>query len=310
MGKKKIKEEPRKALLVMENEQFKQALEQRIEAGKKLLDIKVAKNTTPYGLRGWSAYGGRFASIEERQYVKEEIEQFKNEFYKWSDYNSELLKQAFDNPDNEYRKEYDNTGITILMGDEDVMEDYHKKINKRIAVLDRLIAFLPLLPKAETTNDAPKDSKTEMDMSKVFIVHGHDSNTRNEAELLVKQLELEPVVLFKKVNEGDTILEKLLRESKDAAFAIVLYTKCDEGKAVEESSLKPRARQNVVFEHGLMCGLLGRKRVVALVEEGVEVPGDLSGVVYIPLDAAKRWQLDVAREMKASGMQVDLNKLM
>lgn len=310
MGKNKIEEEPRRAILVMDSEQFKQALEQRIEAGKKLLDIKVTKNTTPYGLRGWGAYGGRFVSLEERQYVKEEIEQFKNEFYKWSDYNSELLKQAFDNPDNEYRKEYDNTGITILMGNEDVMEDYHKKINKRIAVLDRLIAFLPLLPKAETTNEAQIVNKSEMDMSKVFIVHGHDSNIRNEAELLMKQLGLEPVVLFKRVNEGDTIIEKLLRESKDAAFAVVLYTKCDEGKAVEDTDLKPRARQNVVFEHGLMCGLLGRKRVVALVEEGVEVPGDLSGVVYIPLDAAKRWQLDVAREMKASGMKVDLNKLM
>lgn len=310
MAKKNIEEKPQKAILVMDSDQFKQALEQRIDVGKKLLDIKVTKNTTPYGLRGWGAYVGRYVSQEERQYVKEEIEQFKNEFYKWSDYNSELLKQAFDNPDNEYRQEYDNTGITILMGDEDVMEDYHKRINKKIAVLDRLIAFLPLLPKAETTHDVRKDNKTEMDMSKVFIVHGHDSNTRNEAELLMKQLGFEPVVLFKKVNEGDTIIEKLLRESKDVAFAIVLYTKCDEGKAVEDADLKPRARQNVVFEHGLMCGLLGRKRVVALVEEGVEFPGDLSGVVYIPLDAAKRWQLDVAREMKASGMKVDLNKLM
>ena len=310
MAKKKIDEEPRKAILVMESEQFKHALEQRIEVGKKLLDIKVTKNTTPYGLRGWNVYGGRFVSQEERQYVKEEIEQFKNEFYKWSDYNSELLKQAFDNPDNEYRKEYDKTGITILMGDEDVMEDYHKKINKRIAVLDRLITFLPLLPKVETTYNVQKENKTEVDICKVFIVHGHDSNTRNEAELLVKQLGFEPVVLFKKPNMGDTIIEKLLRESRVAAFAIVLYTKCDEGKAVEETELKPRARQNVVFEHGLMCGLLGRKNVVALVEEGVEVPGDLSGVVYITLDAAKRWQFDVAREMRACGLQVDLNKLM
>ena len=45
-------------------------------------------------------------------------------------------------------------------------------------------------------------------------------------------------------------------------------------------------------------------------EEGVEVPGDLSGLVYIPLGAAKRWQFDVVREMKASGLEVDLNKLM
>ena len=96
----------------------------------------------------------------------------------------------------------------------------------------------------------------------------------------------------------------------DASFAIVLYTKCDEGKAVEEGCLKPRARQNVVFEHGLMCGLLGRKHVVALVEDGVEIPSDLSGVVYIRIDEAKRWQFDVAREMKAAGLDVDLNKLL
>ena len=123
MAKKNIGKGPQKTVLVMDSEQFKQALEQRIEAGKKLLDIEVTKNTTPYGLRGWGAYGGRYVSQEERQYVKEEIEQFKNEFYKWSDYNSELLKQAFDNPDNEYRKEYDNTGITILMVNEDVREN-------------------------------------------------------------------------------------------------------------------------------------------------------------------------------------------
>ena len=125
----------------------------------------------------------------------------------------------------------------------------------------------------------------------------------------MKQLGFDPVVLFKAPNMGDTIIEKLFRESREAAFAIVLYTKCDEGKAVEETDLKPRARQNVVFEHGLMCGMLGRKNVVALVEEGVEVPGDLSGVVYITLDSARRWQFDVAREMKASGLVVDLNKL-
>lgn len=59
-----------------------------------------------------------------------------------------------------------------------------------------------------------------------------------------------------------------------------------------------------------MCGLLGRKHVVALVENGVEIPGDLSGIVYITLDSAQRWQVDVAREMKASGLAVDLNKLL
>jgi predicted nucleotide-binding protein len=300
-------EEPRKACLIMPADKFQSALENRIVLGKELLNIKVTRNTTPYGLSGYAGFG--FVSQEERQYNKQEIEAFKKEYQKWTGYNSELLKQAFDIPENEYKREYDGAGEKLLVGHEDVMEEYYKKINRKIAALERLIDQLPLLPKSNVLN-TPLDKKPDVSKSKkVFIVHGHDNNTRNEVELLVSQLGFDPVILFKKPNMGDTIIEKLFRESSDVAFAIVLYTRCDEGKAVEESDLKPRARQNVVFEHGLMCGLLGRKRVVALVEEGVEIPGDLSGVVYITLDDAKRWQFDVAREMKATGLPVDLNKL-
>ena len=143
---------------------------------------------------------------------------------------------------------------------------------------------------------------------RVFVVHGHDTALRTEVELLVKNLGFEPVVLFKQANKGATIIEKLERESNDVCFAIVLYTGCDEGKAIGDSDYKPRARQNVVFEHGMMCALLGRDHVVALVEEGVEIPGDISGVIYIPLSDGG-WNFSVAKEMKAVGLEVDLNKL-
>jgi predicted nucleotide-binding protein len=144
---------------------------------------------------------------------------------------------------------------------------------------------------------------------KVFIVHGHDSSARNEVELFIRKMNLEPIILFQQVSKGATIIEKLLREAKEAKYAIVLYTGCDQGKAIEESSLKPRARQNVVFEHGLMYALLGKKRVAALVEESVEIPGDLSGVVFIELDKDQAWQFKLAREMKAIGLSIDLNNL-
>lgn len=305
-NKKSEGKEPRKAVLMMPEDIFKNELEKGITRGKDLLKIQVTRNTTPYGMFANRGY----VNQELRQYNKEEIEAFKKEYYDWTDYYLELLKQAFDFPDNEYQNEFDSAGISFLMGDEDVMEDYHHQINEKTAVLERLIAKLTLIPKAYTETESKKATVTkEPTTNKVFIVHGHDSETRTEAELLVKQLDLDPVVLFKKPNIGDTIIEKLLRESNDAAFAIVLYTKCDEGKAVEEADYKPRARQNVVFEHGLMCGLLGRKKVVALVEDGVEVPGDLNGVVYISLDKEKRWQFDLAREMRATGLPIDLNKL-
>ena len=145
----------------------------------------------------------------------------------------------------------------------------------------------------------------------VFIVHGHDTFIRTQAELFVREIDFNPIVLFKQVNQGATIIEKIERESKDIAFSIVLYTSCDLGNDKEKVSetLNPRARQNVVFEHGYMCALLGRQKVCALVEQGVEIPGDLSGVVYIEYDEKGAWKVSIAKEMQAAGLDVDLNKL-
>ena len=68
-------------------------------------------------------------------------------------------------------------------------------------------------------------------------------------------------------------------------------------------SLKPRARQNVVFELGYFIGRLGRNRVCALYAEGVEIPSDYSDVLYTKLDASGAWRL----ELKAAGLPVDMN---
>jgi hypothetical protein len=42
-------------------------------------------------------------------------------------------------------------------------------------------------------------------------------------------------------------------------------------------------------------------------ETGVEILSDYSGVLYVTLDAANAWRLQLAREMKAAGLPVDMN---
>lgn len=165
------------------------------------------------------------------------------------------------------------------------------------------------IPLKEELTDSSQKNPATLDSRNIFIVHGHDKAVRAEVELLIKTLGYNPIVLFKQADGGTTIIEKLERDTKDVSFAIILYTSCDEGKAKEEIDFKPRARQNVVFEHGLMCGILGRKNVIALVEPGVEIPGDLSGIIYKTIDNSGHWQFQVAREMKAAGLQVDMNRL-
>ena len=70
---------------------------------------------------------------------------------------------------------------------------------------------------------------------------------------------------------------------------------------------KSRARQNVILELGFFLGKLGRKRVCALYQEGVEIPSDYAGVLFVPFDGGGAWRFTLARELKAAELDIDLN---
>ena len=91
--------------------------------------------------------------------------------------------------------------------------------------------------------------------NKVFIVHGHDDALKNEVARFIEKLGLEAIILHEQANKGKTIIEKIEYYS-DVSFGIVLYTPCDIGGETKEN-LQPRARQNVVFEHGYLIGKIG-----------------------------------------------------
>lgn len=146
------------------------------------------------------------------------------------------------------------------------------------------------------------------DKQSVFIVHGRDHLAKVEAARFVENLGLRAVILHEQVSAGNTIIEKI-EEHSNVGFAIVLYTPCDLGGLADADVQKARARQNVVFEHGYMISKLGRGNVCALVQGDVELPNDISGVVYIPLDTQRAWQYSLAKELRASGYSIDMNKI-
>lgn len=158
-------------------------------------------------------------------------------------------------------------------------------------------------------NNTPNTPQAPMDKSKVFIVHGHDEAAQQAVARFVEKIGLEAIILHEQASSGNTIIEKIEKNS-NVGFAIVLYTPCDWGASQEEKELlKPRARQNVVFEHGYLMGKIGRENVCALVKGDIEKPTDIAGVVYISMDEGGGWKLAVAKEMRSSGYDVDLNKL-
>lgn len=157
-------------------------------------------------------------------------------------------------------------------------------------------------------SNASKPHSLPAEKNKVFIVHGRDDLAKIEAARLVEKLGFTAIILHEQASSGKTIIEKI-EANTNVGFAIVLYTPCDVGGLADEKSQKPRARQNVVFEHGYLIGKLGRRNVCALVKGDVETPNDISGVVYIPLDSHGAWQVSVAKEMRSSGYAIDMNKV-
>lgn len=154
--------------------------------------------------------------------------------------------------------------------------------------------------------EAPKNISSS---KKVFVVHGHDGEVLSKTARFLEKQDFQAIILHEQASNGKTIIEKIEEYTDDVCFGIVLYTDCDEGKAKNDKELQPRARQNVVFEHGYLISKLHRERVVAVVQDGVETPGDMNGVVYIPLDSGKTWQYTIADEMQALGLDVDKNKI-
>jgi predicted nucleotide-binding protein len=163
---------------------------------------------------------------------------------------------------------------------------------------------------AEEQNTKKQDSIIQNFGSDIFIVHGHDEASKQAIARFIEKLGLKAIILQERPNEGHTIIEKFEKHVANVGFAIVLMTPDDVGaSAKEKDKLNTRARQNVILELGFFLGKLGRKRVCTLYKEGVEIPSDYKGVLFIPMDTNNSWQLPLAKEIKATGIQIDLNKV-
>ena len=149
-------------------------------------------------------------------------------------------------------------------------------VNK--VMIDSLSLILGLL--RSLYNHDTSDNKLPIsDSQSVFIVHGHDNTLIEDVKEVVKNMGLNPIVLREQPDKGLTIIEKLEDWLGNCKCAVVLYTPCDIGKACNEDDYEQRARQNVVYEHGLFQGYLGRKRIIVLKKGKTVIPGDCSGIV-------------------------------
>lgn len=285
----KLPDRPADALIV-DKASFTAKLLERIELGKELVDRQVTN--------------------------VEELEKNEKDYYKWNSYNSEYLKNSFNNEDNIYKSQYNqvNSSFFITGGDTSPsarLKDLKEDIQNKIDHLESLVEKVELIKSdIELINKVPAFSdKSKPDTSNVFIVHGHNTAILQTVARTVEKLGLNPIILHEQPNAGKTIIEKFEGHS-NVGFAIILLTDDDEGKGKTEIDLKKRSRQNVVLELGYFIGKLTRSKVLPLYSDGVELPSDIHGLLYTPLDKAENWKFAIVKELKAAGYSVDANKLL
>lgn len=175
--------------------------------------------------------------------------------------------------------------------DENITQDITKDLLKKYQLL------------VNENKIVKSNKKFSKKMDTVFIVHGQDNELKNEIARFIEEIGLNTIILHEKENKGDTIIEKIERYSEEANYAIILYTPCDKGCKNNENDLKPRARQNVIFEHGYFVAKFGRKNVVAILKDNVEIPSDISGIVYINY---KDYKFDLMKELKSVGFNINI----
>lgn len=219
---------------------------------------------------------------------------YKNqEFEAWDQRVREILKEAFGVNSSEYAR---YNGVILLKyahTEEDKQEAYIDHLNQRVAALKSIIEKHEMIA-GDTTHD------TVIETPKAFIAHGGKSEALEKIKEFLRALGVEPLVVEEQPSEGREKEQQVTKYFKEADCEIVLATY---GDIVDQKTGAKHPRLNVVDELAR-----GRERfpnkVILLLERGVSLPSNVSGVVYgeFTQDNMEAAFIKVAKELRAFGI--------
>jgi predicted nucleotide-binding protein len=119
----------------------------------------------------------------------------------------------------------------------------------------------------------------------VFIVHGRDSQSLSDLQDVLRDFRVSPKVLGQQDRNAQSILYALEDLIRTCRAGFILITPDDEGHLKGDRQLSPRARENVIFETGMLFARFREfDRVALLVKRPVELPSDLDGILFQAFD--------------------------
>lgn len=202
------------------------------------------------------------------------------------------------------KKKRDFSDVVQSMKISDFETENVEKI--QLATQNHDLKEFPIQKEVAQKKTKPKAKSNGKD---VFIVHGHNELIKHNVARTLSSLKLNPIILHEQSNEGLTVIEKFEKFS-EVEFAVILLTFDDYGNVKNEETKNKRARQNVIFELGYFLSKLGRSKVLPLYEDGVELPSDMSGVLYTKIDESENWKFRLVKELKSTGFDVDANDIL
>ena len=243
-----------------------------------------------------------------------ELPRFSREFKTWRRNATVAVEKTFeDSPSrvDEFRRTSFTPRVLNRLADNEPRrrKAYVNGLETAAAILESMIQEIDEYwddDNREAGSPAAPDTPVRTNTNQVFVIHGHDHGARDTVARFLEGLGLEAVILQEQPDQGKTVIEKF-EQYAQCDFAVALFTPDDVG-GTHDDDLQPRARQNVIFEFGYFIGKFGRDRVRALVKETPEIPTDYSGVLYIPLDEAGAWKLQLMGEMSSAGFDIDANR--
>ena len=186
--------------LILPHGNVRQSLRERID---------LAKQIIPRPIRS-----------DEELATAEEIEK------KWRAYNQALLLRLFTT--DQFADEYASAKVPVHQ----VADRYTdpslnvlglrliESVKRQVANLESIIERVELLYEAGATVAKVDQSH---DMTKVFVVHGHDDGAREAVARLLAQFGIKPIILHEQASRSRTVIEKVEANS-GVGFAVVLLT--------------------------------------------------------------------------------------
>ncbi len=290
MTKSRVQPERPRTALIKDIQSFKLILTERISKGRDLFTFRISS--------------------------EEQLKQNEKEYNEWDDYNEEFLKSAFNNPVNEYRSSYTNSGFMI--GVHEVTRGasiYDPKframtlkqhLESKTNGLESILTKADLIPTEMGTSHLMTTSISNISSvsQTVFIIHGHDEEMKRSVQLFLNKVELKDIVLHEQPDRSRTVIEKLIGEGASAGYVIALLSPDD---VQADGTL--RARQNVILEIGYFIGKLGRDKVRLLKRGDTVIPSDLQGILYDTYDTAGTWRIKLAKEIQAVGLPINISNV-